>query len=200
MKMEYPVDGLFALVLAAGRADRFGSPKQLALFEGEPLARRALRVAESICGHRSILVVGSEWQRVHEACAPLAGFLVRNDCFEDGMASSIVAAIRALPDSARAALVMLADQPLVDADDLRRLVERWLDAPDRIVCSRAGDYAGPPVIFPRRFFNELVALRGDRGAKAVIRKHGDTVRMVDCDDVAIDVDTPADLARLNAGP
>ena len=191
-----PRENLFAVVLAAGMSRRFGSTKQLELFEGEPLVRRAARLAEAVCGYRSMLVVGSDWRRVHDACAPLAGFVIRNDRYEAGMASSIVAAVNVLPRTASGVLVMLADQPLITAEDLCRLIDSWVEAPRGIACSRHGAYAGPPVIFPCSDFGELLELEGDRGAKSVIQANGERVRFVECSHVRSDVDTPRDLARL----
>ena len=192
-----PRENLFAVVLAAGRSRRFGSPKQLALYAGVPLVQRAARIAEAACRQRSMLVVGSNWRRVHKACAPLAGFLIRNDRFEDGMAGSIVSAVAALPSAASGVLLMLADQPLVTAADVQRLIDRWAESPGSIVCSRDRGYTGPPAIFPRCVFPELLTLEGDRGARSVIRAHGDRVDFVECRHVRTDIDTPDDLARLS---
>lgn len=194
-----PRENLFAVVLAAGRSRRFGTPKQLALYDGEPLVHHAIRAAEAACGQRSILVVGSNWRLVHDACAPLTGFLLRNERFRDGMAGSIVSAVGALPPAASGVLLMLADQPLVAADDLCRLIDEWVEAPGDIVCSRHGTYIGPPAIFPRAVFSALLSLEGDRGAKSVIQTHRRRVRFVECRHVTSDVDTPDDLARLNNG-
>lgn len=190
-------ENLFAVVLAAGSSRRFGSSKQLALYGGEPLVHRAVRVAEAACRQRSILVVGSDWRRVQSACAPLAGFLVRNDRYEDGMAGSIVSAVGALPPAASGVLLMLADQPLVTAADIQRLIDRWVETSGGIACSRHGTYEGPPAIFSRAFFSELSSLEGDRGARSVIRAHSERVVFVECRHVTSDVDTPDDLARLS---
>lgn len=188
--------GLYAVVLAAGCARRFGGPKLLAELDGEPLVRRALRAAEAVCASRAILVVGSHWQEVSAACAPLAGFLVRNERFDAGMAASIVAAVGTLPTTARAVLLTLADQPLVDAQVLRKLIRFWLVHPERIAYSGHDAYSGPPAIFPRTCFAELAALEGDRGARPLIERHSETARMMDCRAAAFDVDTPGDLAGL----
>jgi len=195
---------LTTVVLAAGSAMRFGVSKQLADFEGSTLVARAVRAAEAVSGAQSVLVVGDGWQRVHEASAPLTGFLVMNDAYATGMASSIAAAVRAVRGSTDAILLTLCDQPLVGAAELESLVDRWRESPESLACSsfvanRADATAptiGPPAVFPARFFGELEALSGDSGARAVLERHRDDLIVVPCATAGQDVDTPADLAAL----
>lgn len=187
---------LFAVVLAAGAATRFGSTKQLAIFEGEPLVKRATRLAESSCGRRTVLVCGADWQRVFEACGPLAGFMVRNDQHAGGLSTSIAAGVRAVAEGAQAVLLLLADQPLITSARLERLIDRWKDSPEAIVASRYAGIAGPPVIFPSRFFSDLASLQGDAGARRIIDANESAVKLVAMEDAAVDVDRPNDLERL----
>ncbi len=187
---------LFAVVLAAGNASRFGSTKQLAEYRGRPLVQLAVRRAERVCGADSILVVGADWRRVHEACAPLKGFLVMNDAHEAGMSSSIAAGVRAVATTADAILLLLADQPLVTSDDLTRLIDAWGGSATSIVCSSHAGVIGPPVIFPSRYFGELTAQSGDKGAREVLERHADEVVRVPCAAAAVDVDSPRDLDAL----
>ncbi len=186
---------LFAVVLAAGSAKRFGSSKQLAPFAGEPMVRRAVRCAERICGARTLIVLGKDWRRVHEACAPLRGFLIRNEAHETGMAGSIAAGVRATAGAADAVLLMLCDQPLVTEDNLRDLVNAWGQSKTTIACSVHDGVAGPPAVFPARYFAELMALEGDRGARGLLDKYAAHVNKVPC--AAADIDTPEDLHALD---
>lgn len=199
VSMDKPVTepgGLYAIVLAAGESRRFGSTKQLARFRGEPLVARALRLAETVCGSRTLLVAGKDWRRVHAASAPLEGFLVRNDDYAEGIASSIACGVRAVRAQASAVLILLADQPLVDASYVSRLIGAWRDNGERFACSRYGESLGPPSIFPRAAFDELEALEGDRGARPVLDAHAGELTVLDCPAGSADVDTPADLAAL----
>ena len=188
---------LFAVVLAAGSASRFGSSKQLALFAGEPMVRRAVRCAERVCGARTLVVLGKDWQRVHEACAPLRGFLIRNDTHETGMASSIAAGVRAAAGAADAVLLLLCDQPLVTEDSLHELVHAWDQSRTTIACSAHDDVVGPPAVFPAKYFAELMALEGDRGARGLLDKHAAHVKKIPCATAAADIDTPDDLRALD---
>ena len=91
---------------------------------------------------------------------------------------------------------MLADQPAVTADDLRRLVNTWLRQPNCIVAAQYAGTAGVPAIFPREDFAALSTLRGDAGARALLQRAGDRLVRVPLPSAAIDIDTPEDLAKL----
>lgn len=187
---------LYAVVLAAGQASRFGSTKQLAVFEGQPLVTRAIRSAERVCGPQSILVTGKDWENVASASAPLDGFMIYNPRYRDGMASSLAQGIRSIRDVADGVLLLLADQPLVSDEHLRALITAFTAAPDSICASAYAGTRGPPVIFARRYFAELIELQGDRGAKAVIESNIDQVITIPCENAAVDIDTPDDLNEL----
>ena len=187
---------VFVLVMAAGAARRFGRPKQLAEYRGETLIRRAVATAEQIAGRRTLIVLGNAWHEVLAACAPLTGYFVLNDRYAHGLSESIAAGIAAAGPVADAVLVTFCDQPRITANDLRRLIDAWEGAPDRIVCCAHKDYRGPPALFPARYFEELSNASGDAGGRHLIAKHLDHVVTVDCESAAADVDTPEDLARL----
>ena len=184
------------LVLAAGSASRFGSVKQLEVFAGRTLAERAVRLAEQCSGSRSILVAGHEWPAVVAACAPLSGFVAINDRYEDGIASSVVAGVRAVQHVAGAVIVLLADQPLVTPAHLAALVAAWSGAETEIVASSYAGTTGVPALFARGAFDRLLALRGDQGARALFDDARFEVRTVAFADAAVDIDTPADLSAL----
>lgn len=187
---------VFAIVLAAGASTRFGRTKQLEQFEGMSLAASAVRKAESVCGVRTVLVTGKDWKEVASACEPLAGFFVINTEYEQGLASSIACGVRAVPESADAILLMLADLPLVTTEHLENLVKTWSGSPQSIVASEFEDTLGPPVVFPRIDFDALLALRGDRGARPVIDANRDRVQAIACEEAAFDIDRPEDLAGI----
>jgi len=187
---------LFALVLAAGLSERFGAVKQLARYRGQPLVARALRVAESVCSNRTVLVTGHHGAAVHAACAPIAGFRVHNSDYRQGLASSIALGVAAVRHAADGVLLLLADQPLIDQQHLARLAARWSGAPERIVATAYAGKSGVPVIFARRRFNDLCQLTGHTGAQPLLRQHGSAVLTVPCEAAAIDIDRPGDLAGI----
>ena len=187
---------IYNLVLAAGSADRFGAPKLLAEFRGESLLRRVLRLSGQVTGTETVLVVGAHWLRIVHECRTLNPFIVRNEHYESGMASSIATGIRAVQPVADAVLILLADQPLITADHLETLQNEWQASPASIVATEFADVAGPPVIFPAVYFDELLTLHGDRGARSIIENHEEEVIKIAFADAAIDIDTPEDLQRM----
>jgi molybdenum cofactor cytidylyltransferase len=187
---------IFAIVLAAGSSTRFGRTKQLEQFDGRPLAARALRKAEAVCGARSILVTGKDWQEVAAACGPLAGYFVINNDYEQGLSSSIACGVRAVAESADAILLMLADLPLVTREHLANLVSTWRASPQAIVASEFEDTLGPPIVFPKADFDALLQLSGDRGARPIIDANKERVKAIACEEAAFDIDRPEDLAGI----
>ncbi|HEX6123656.1 MAG TPA: nucleotidyltransferase family protein, partial [Ktedonobacterales bacterium] len=122
----------------------------------------------------------------------------------EGMASSLRAGIRWLVAHEAAspvsgALIVLGDQPLVRAAHHRRLLQAARAAPALIHAASYGGQQGTPVYFPRAYFAELLALRGDEGGRSVLRRHAERVRLVALEppETALDVDTPEDYARVS---
>jgi molybdenum cofactor cytidylyltransferase len=188
---------VFAVVLAAGQSSRFGKTKQLEKYQGVPLVTRSVRLGEAVCGPNTVLVAGNDWQRVTDICAPLAGFFVVNPRFADGLASSIECGIRSVAEVADAVMLLLADQPLITSAHLQELMNTWQSSPESIVASAYAGTTGPPVIFPQRDFADLVRLRGDRGARAIIDANRERVKVIVFEAAALDIDRQSDLEREN---
>jgi len=190
-------DKLFSVVLAAGKSSRFGALKQLAKYRGRTLTRGALDLARQATGERSLLVTGAQWGKVAADAFPAKGFFVRNDAFEEGIASSIACGVRAIEQVADAVLIMLADQPMISAEHLQGMKACWQASPSCIIASEFAHTAGPPIIFPVAYFPSLKALKGDRGARALLQHHAEEVIRVPFSDAAIDIDTQDDLERID---
>lgn len=179
---------LFAIVLAAGGGSRFGGNKQLQAYRGAPLVARAVRLAESVCGPRTLLVTGSDWRAVFDACKPLQGFLLRNTDWQSGIGNTIAAGTRAVTASADALLLLLADQPLITGPHLQALIDAWNGSPRHIAATAFAGLTGPPALFPARYFPALAALDGDRGAHPVLTAAGSNVLTVPFEPAAVDIE------------
>jgi molybdenum cofactor cytidylyltransferase len=186
-----------AVVLAAGRASRFGSPKQLLEIEGETLIDRACRTALEAGCNPVLRVLGAHAEAILERpCSERVGTLVHAR-WEDGMGSSLAAGVRDLLErepGLDAVVVMLADQPMVTASLLEGMRAR-LSETGIVLCDH-GEATGPPALFGRQHFGELMALRGDRGAKAVAANHHAV--LVEFPDAAWDIDSPEAWERFQA--
>jgi molybdenum cofactor cytidylyltransferase len=187
---------LHAIVLAAGASTRFGSPKQLARVNGQPLLQRVLALAGDQFGPAVTVVLGAHAAEISATLPPGSANIVINREWQEGLASSIRAGVQRLPGACDGALVLLADQPLVSAQGLRRLVAAWRRAPRQIVASLYNGIIGVPAVFPRWCFEDLRALRGDQGARVILRRHADHLVRLEHPEAALDIDYPEDLLDL----
>jgi CTP:molybdopterin cytidylyltransferase MocA len=209
------------VLLAAGEGSRFGQPKALVELNGQTLAERGANVLRA-GGARPILVVTGavpiELDGTH---------IVYNPEWRTGMGSSLRAALRALTGTGTgistgtgagastgtgvadgadlgcdigAVVVALADQPLVGAEAVARLIAAYRDGASVAVAAYGGRPRNP-VLLAREHWAEVVAMAtGDQGARAFLRARPDLVTLVECGDTGRpdDIDTPADLARIIA--
>jgi molybdenum cofactor cytidylyltransferase len=181
------------VVLAAGASTRMGQHKLLLPLEGEPLVRRTVRHVIDAGFDEVLVVVGYEQAAVVAALQGLTVRHVVNREYATGMGSSFRTAVEAMADST-AAMFALADQPLVGADDYRRLLDASRTGTKGIVSVRYGEVMAPPHLFDRRYFPELAALQ--HGARPVLQAHlDDTTILRFAPDLLLDVDTPEDYER-----
>ena len=186
------------MLLAAGGSRRLGRPKQFLRYRGRPLLLLAVAAARSALPRSPlIVVVGADALRVRLALrrAHCRARVVRNAQWQEGMATSLRAGLAAADRTAKAALMLLVDQPLVDAAALARLVAAWRRRPGVPAVARYDGRVGVPAVIPRRHWRALKSLRGDEGARALLRGSA-TLTLVDMPEAALDVDTPADVRRL----
>ena len=191
-------DGLYAIVLAAGPSTRFGSPKQLVRVAGRPLLHTAVTRASEVTGNALIVVLGAGAAQLAPLLKHSPGSVVVNQDWREGLASSIRAGVARLPATCTGALLILADQAAVSADDLKRLAGTWRKQPLYVAAASYSGVSGVPAIFPRSTFRELSELRGDVGARALLRRNSDRLVRVPMPSAAVDIDTPEDLLALEA--
>ncbi len=197
-----PPDGRIAgVVLAAGRASRMGSNKLVAELDGEPIVRRTVRAVLSSRARPVIVVTGHEADAVHRALAGLDVQLVHNPAFATGMSTSLRAGLAAA-GAVDAALICLGDMPRLEGRHFDALIDAFRagDA-NEILVPTYDRKRGNPVLWPHRYFSEIETLTGDVGARALLDRHAEHVRLIAAEDAAIlvDVDTPDALAELRRG-
>jgi molybdenum cofactor cytidylyltransferase len=181
-----------AVVLAAGASSRLGEAKQLAMLGGETLLERTVRVAREAGCLPVVVVVGAEYVKVLGNSVLGDVVTVINDKWEKGMASSIQLGVRTLESVAKDAegvLLMTCDQPAVTAKHLVHLILRA-----EVKASRYAGKNGVPAFFPKKYFDQLMELKGDAGARELLAE----ARYEELENGELDVDTAADLARARA--
>ncbi len=195
--------GVAGVVLAAGRSSRMAPRHKLLVADraGKPMVARVVDNLLASALRPMIVVVGHRGDEVAGALAGRPVQVVTAEGWEDGLSASLRAGIAAVPASARAAVVCLGDMPLVTARTIGRLLAAYDPDEGRLIVAPShGGELGNPVLWDRRFFAEIMALSGDRGARALLERHSEHVATVAMDDDAVlrDVDTPEQLAGLPA--
>jgi molybdenum cofactor cytidylyltransferase len=190
-----------AVVLAAGASTRMGRPKLAVPVRGTPMLRRvAQAAAASRCREVVVVLGGAHAAAYRPLLDGLPVRVVENPDPAEGMGSSIRAGVAAISPEASGVVILLADQPLVTAAMIDRLIETAVAGGHRIVASSCRGIVGPPAYFDRALFLELLTLEGDRGARSVIESYptqGVAVPLPD--EAAADVDTADDLRGLGEG-
>ncbi|MCS6947261.1 MAG: nucleotidyltransferase family protein [Steroidobacteraceae bacterium] len=184
---------IHVIVLAAGEARRFGSPKQLARIGDRSMLATCIGRASQVAGHAVSVVLGAHAAQIVPGLRHTGAAIVINREWREGIASSIRAGIASLSGAVDAALLMLADLPDVTAEDLARLIAAWKRDPQAPAAAQFAGVVGPPAIFPRTLFRELAELRGDHGARRVLQRFADRLQRVPMPSAASDIDTPEDL-------
>jgi CTP:molybdopterin cytidylyltransferase MocA len=188
------------VLLAAGEGSRFGRPKALVELDGQTLAERGVTLLRAGGTDPVLIVTGAaqvELRPEHQART------VYNGEWRTGMGSSLRAALRALTEleagpEIGAVVVALADQPLVGAEAVGRLIAAYQAGADVAVASYGGKPRNP-VLLAREYWPEVIATAtGDQGARAFLRTRPELVTLVECGDTGRpdDIDTPADLEHI----
>ncbi len=184
-----------AVLLAAGLSRRFGSNKLLHLIDGRPMLRRVAEnlVAALLPQDEVVVVLGHQAEAVRAALDGLPVRCIVNENYADGMGASIAAGVSGIGDKAAGVMIMLGDMPWIGAGQIRVLRAAFdRAAADAVVLPVHQGRRGHPVIFSRRWFPALCALRGDRGARSVLDAAGNDVIEVAMPDDGIlrDLDQP----------
>jgi len=188
------------VLLAAGQGSRFGRPKALVELDGQTLAERGVGMLRAGGADPVLIVTGAAQVELGPQYQVRT---VYNDDWLTGMGSSLRAALRVLADpdvgaEVGAAVVALADQPLVGAEAVSRLIAAYQAGAGVAVAAYDGRPRNP-VLLAREHWPEVIAMAtGDRGARAFLRARPDLVTLVECGDTGRpdDIDTPADLEHI----
>jgi molybdenum cofactor cytidylyltransferase len=189
-----------AIIVAAGSSSRLGRAKQLLIVDGEPMLQRAIRVARDAGASPVFVVLGAHREAIEQAVDFSHASIVFNPEWPEGIASSIRAGVRFLENNApdaTGALLMTCDQPRITPANLRTIIDTFQSqsAPAVTASSYAG-VCGIPAIFPPVAYPDLLALRGDKGARSLFSAPPWPLIAVPLAGGDIDIDRPEDMEAL----
>lgn len=199
MNFPKPAHRLAAVLLAAGKSERFGSPKQLENIAGEPMIRRSLNRLSNTDVEKVFIALGanSEAIKAHMATHLSEDVTVIDVChWENGIGHSIAESTDVVASLGFShLLIALSDQVDITTQAFLQLVNVSRVNPEKIVAAKYDDTYGVPSIFPRWTFEDLAQLRNDTGAKSILKEHSEQLVLVPMQEAKIDIDTPIELAN-----
>ncbi|WP_134090459.1 NTP transferase domain-containing protein [Olivibacter sp. XZL3] len=189
------------IILAAGSSRRLGRPKQLLHYQGTTLIRRSIAAAKAAKPSVVVIVVGAAAELVVQEIADKDVTVVFNAAFQEGIASSIRCGLNYLLHNApeiENIVIMVCDQPHVDAAHLLKLIAEGQKSKVRVAASLYNNQMGVPALFNRALFDELIALKGDSGAKNIIQRYRAEAVALPLPSGGIDIDDEAAYLTLIA--
>jgi molybdenum cofactor cytidylyltransferase len=192
-----------AVLLAAGAGARLGGrPKALLELGGVPLILRQLIALSGAGVDEVVVVLGHHADAVEAAVRAFPITLVHNPSPDDGQASSVRTGLRALSPRIDAVIVALADQPLIDAQDMVALIGAYKKRPEgtAMVVPRFAGEPGNPVIFDAALREAWLDGSANLACRQWRQANPERVHWLDTDNrrYKVDIDTPEDLQRFEA--
>ena len=190
------------IILAAGKASRMGEPKALLTYNERSFLLNTYHIAQSVHPTGIVTVLGHYYDQMSAHCNTQKIPFVLNEAYENGMSSSIQCGLSYLLShfpQINMVLILLADQPKINTEHISALLHKIRSSKYLMVCTAYSSTYGVPAVFKKEYFHELLALKGEKGAKNLIEKgvlnHKNTVL---CEDGNMDIDTPEDYKKLHA--
>jgi molybdenum cofactor cytidylyltransferase len=186
------------VILAAGTSSRLGRPKQLLELAGKPVLQHVLDVAEASLLDEMVVVLGHNAAEV-EGAVRLShrARVTHNPDYAEGQSTSFHAGLRATGPDADAAVVLLGDQPGLRTEVIDSVIEAYRGGAGPVVQASYSGQPAHPTLFARSVWPQLEAVRGDRGARAVLEAHPEWRTLVDVGgEPPDDIDTEQDYARV----
>ncbi|MCS5653474.1 MAG: nucleotidyltransferase family protein [Candidatus Marinimicrobia bacterium] len=189
-----------ATILAAGGSSRMGDENKLLLpFNGDLVINRICHTVLNSGLKPVIVVTGFQHKAVEKALPELIDQIAYNPNWEQGMAGSIYTGMSLLPDTVDGNMIVLGDMPLLTTHTLKQLIEQFcVHEGKQIIYPVYSGQQANPVIFPRKYFSEILSSTGDRGCKKVLKQYPDdaTGISIDSEEVILDCDTKDDYFRI----
>lgn len=187
------------IILAAGNSSRLGRPKQLLEYKETTLLKNTISEALKVENSFVILVTGSNNNLIEKELNSSEISIAFNSEWESGMSSSIIKGIQEvlyLNSDCESCILTVCDQPFVTSSVFENLMKESERAKKGIAASAYSETLGTPVLFHKKYFEELLELKGQEGAKKLIKKYAEDVASVLFEKGNIDIDTEEDYEKL----
>ncbi len=187
------------IILAAGSSSRLGRPKQLLQYRNQTLIEHIAGEAIKAKLYPIVIVTGANAQQVVVILNNKELTITYNENWQEGIASGIVAGVSKmlfLNDKLEHIIVSVCDQPFVSAVLFQQLIQKKVETGKGIVASTYADTIGTPVLFDRNYFKYLQDLKGEEGAKKLLKMYNNDVATVSFPQGSIDIDTEEDYKKL----
>ena len=187
------------IILAAGESSRLGYPKQIAKYKEKTLLQLAIDAANDANVDKRVLVLGANRDEIKKTFPGASIPNIPNPHYQKGMSSSIKVGLEYMLkiDKPDQVIIMLCDQPFVDAKILNKLIAAQKKESKGIIACSYSKTVGVPILFGSAYFQELMALTGDEGAKNIVLANEDDLATVAFPKGKVDIDTEEDLRDLN---
>ena len=187
------------IILAAGNSSRFGSTKQLLQFNNKTLLQHVIDEAIESGAEPIVVVTGANANEVSKVIEDDNVEITLNEDWEQGMSSGIVAGLKkaiTLNNDIENAIIAVCDQPFISSALFQQLYKMQNESVKHIVASAYANTMGTPVLFTQKYFDALMSLQGDEGAKKILLANKDDVVTIDFPQGNIDIDTQDDYKKL----
>jgi len=190
------------IILAAGSSSRFGSTKQLVHFKGKTLLQHTIEEATEAGAEPIIVVTGANANEISKEIKNEKIEIVFNKDWEQGMALGIIIGLKkaiSLNNKMEKAIIAVWDQPFISSSLFQQLYQKQNESAKYIVACCYADTIGTPALFTQKYFDVLMKLKGDEGAKKLMKTYSEDVATVDFPKGYIDIDTKEDYENLLNG-
>lgn len=188
------------LIPAAGASSRMGMPKQLLKWKDSTLLGHTIGNAQQLNSNEIFLVLGSDFANISSTVGEFPTVILNNKNWKSGLGGSIAYGIKHIIEiklEVDGVLIMLPDQPLIDLDYFKAMIDQFKSGHDQIIATNYGKgKKGVPVLFDRKYFNELCDSNNDQGAKYLLKKYPECVHSSENTQTLSDIDTIDDYEAL----
>jgi molybdenum cofactor cytidylyltransferase len=188
------------LILAAGAAFRMNEAKMLLAFGSTSILGHIVEEVKASKPDHICLVTGYYHTEIVESIDISGMFIIHNEHWREGMASSISRGIREMTKkypSLSSVMIVVSDQPHLNRKVLNEMFTDQGKTKKGIIAAQYGKVTGTPVLFAKKYFNQLMELTGDAGAKSILQQYKTDIATVEFSLGAIDIDTAEDYEKLS---